>query len=288
MSSIQFEDVTFRYELSPKEDALHQVSFVVPPGSMTLIAGLSGSGKSTICRLIAGYAPHQFEGELSGSVTVAGIDVAKHSIGAIASHVGMVFENPFDQLTGATQTLFDEVAFALENRGIPPQEITERVLDALHKVGLGRIYDRHPRELSGGQSQRLAIATVLALNPEILIMDEPTSQLDPVGSSEVSRLAREMLQSGMTMVVTAQDLDRWLELADTLICLDQGKVAAQGDPRQALAETMDSGLYQLPAPVGFWREMKGSGLLNSNGLPPLGLAELSAQIRSVIGEAEHD
>ena len=288
MSHIRFSDVTFRYELSPKLDALHQVSFEVPPGTMTLVTGLSGSGKSTVCRLIAGYAPHQFEGALSGTVEVAGLNVARHSIGKLAGHVGMVFENPFDQLTGATQTLFDEVAFALENRGVRPGEIKQRVLAALDEVGLARIYDRHPRELSGGQSQRLAIATVLALRPEILILDEPTSQLDPVGSTEVADLVATMLQSGMTMVVAAQDLNRWLRLASSMICLGGGEVIAQGDPRRVLKETLEGGFYLRPGPAEFWRKMKAAGLEMPAAGPPLSLEELIPMAQSAMERVEHD
>ncbi len=279
MSAVRFEAVTFRYELAPETAALDHVSLELAPGSLTLVTGRSGSGKSTLCRLIAGYAPHQFEGTLEGSVEVAGLNVADRSIGELAEHVGVVFEDPFDQLTGATRTLFDEVAFALENRSRSPKEIARRVMNALEKVGLRELHDRHPRELSGGQCQRLAIATVLAVEPQILVLDEPTSQLDPIGSREVAALVAEMQRSGMTIVIVAQDLDRWLRHADRLICLEAGQLKASESPRRVLAELQDEGLF-LPPPVTLlWKRLRAEGLLSRAPDPPLDLDELALALR---------
>ncbi len=288
MSAIQFSDVTFFYQLEPERAALQNVTLSLEPGTLTVLTGLSGSGKSTLCRLIAGYAPHQFTGELSGSVVVAGIDVAASSIGTLAEHVGMVFENPFDQLTGTTQTLFDEVAFALENRGVDPDEIITRVMSALYKVDLGDIYDRHPRQLSGGQSQRLAIATVLALRPEILVLDEPTSQLDPVGSEEVARLVEEMSHSGMTILIVAQDLERWLYLANQFICLKDGAVQALGKPRQVLPRLLDSGLFIPPPTALLWRRLRDEGLIPPESAFPLRLGELQSLMTGWNLDCIHD
>jgi energy-coupling factor transport system ATP-binding protein len=278
MSMIEFQHVTFYYELEPERAALQDVSFSIEPGSLSLLTGLNASGKSTICRLIAGYAPHQFTGVLTGSVTVAGINVAATSIGELAEHVGMVFENPFDQLTGTTQTIFDEVAFALENRGVDPDEIVTRVMSALYKVNLGEIYDRHPRQLSGGQSQRLAIATILALRPDVLVLDEPTSQLDPVGTEEVAGLVEEMSQSGMTILVVAQDLERWLHLADQVICLKEGAIQACGNPRWLLPKLLDSGQFIQPPTASLWKLLRDEGMIDPEAIFPLSIEELQSQI----------
>ncbi len=279
MSAIRFDEVTFRYELAPETAALDHLSLEVAAGSLALVTGRSGSGKSTLCRLIAGYAPHQFEGSLQGSVEVAGSSVADRTIGELAEHVGVVFEDPFDQLTGATRTLFDEVAFGLENRGRPPKEIARRVVAALEKVGLLELFDRHPRELSGGQCQRLAIATVLAVEPSILVLDEPTSQLDPIGSREVAALVADMQRAGLTIVIVAQDLDRWLPHADRLICLDAGQIRASGSPRRVLAELQDEDLFLPPPATELWKRLRAERLLPRDSDPPLDLEELAAALR---------
>lgn len=284
MSAIRFDGVTFRYELTPEDSALDGVSLELAPGSLALVTGPSGSGKSTLCRLIAGYAPHQFEGSLEGTVEVAGLNVAERTLGELSEHIGVVFEDPFDQLTGATRSLFDEVAFGLENRGRPPEEIERRVLGALQQVGLRDILARHPRELSGGQCQRLAIATVLALAPTILVLDEPTSQLDPTGSQHVVNLVSEMLHSGMTILVVAQDLARWLPHADRLICLDAGRVRANGTPRRVLSESVSEsetrGGFVTPPAVTLWRRLLREGLVARDSEPPLDLRELAAALHA--------
>ena len=280
MSAVHFQAVTFRYELTPDVHALDGVNLELSAGSLSLVSGPSGSGKSTLCRLVAGYAPHQFEGTLDGSVQVAGLDVAAVSIGALAEHVGVVFEDPFDQLTGATRTLFDEVAFGLENRGRPADEVAGRARAALERVGLGAIYERHPRELSGGQCQRLAIATILAVEPSVLVLDEPTSQLDPVGAREVANLVAEMRGSGMTIVVVTQELDRWLPIADQLICLKAGRIRAQGSPRRVLAHVENMDGLLPPASWTVWRALRARGLVDRDSEPPLDVTELADAIGS--------
>ncbi len=285
MTMISLENVSFTYQHQPEIPALTDFSLQIEKGEMVVLAGLSGSGKSTVCRLIAGYAPHQFVGTLEGTVTVNGIDVPESSIGELSQHVGVVFEDPFDQLTGTTQTLFDEVAFALEHRAVDPDEIAGRVIDALTKVDLGEIYDRHPRQLSGGQSQRLAIATVLALEPAILILDGPTSQLDPVGSEEVAGLIEVLRNTGMTIVVVAHDLERWLYMADRLVCMDDGRVTGNGVPRDILAGQLHSGLLLPPAASLLWDRFRAEGVLSTDASIALTIDELTNQL---LGDAVHD
>ena len=271
---IRFEDVSFSYDLTPDRAVLQDVSFEAAAGSLTLITGPSGAGKSTLCNLIAGYAPHQFTGQLDGKVIVGDRNVADQSIGELAQDVGMVFENPFDQLTGATRTLFDEVAFGLENRGLGPEDISTRVLDSLRLVGLEEIYERHPRQLSGGQSQRLAIATVLAVRPKILVLDEPSSQLDPVGSDHVAGIVGDLLREGLTLVVVSHDLDRWLALADRLICLDGGRVHASGSPPEVMPDLLASGLIVQPPPGRIWHRLIQEGYLSADTDFPVKLDDL--------------
>lgn len=285
MSSVRFENVTFRYELAPKTPALIDASFTLDPGTLTILTGTGGSGKSTICRLIAGYAPHQFRGTLDGTVLVNELDVGRCSIGEIAEHVGTVFENPFDQLTGISRNLFDEVAFGLENRGVDRDEIIERVLDALHKVGLGAIYDRHPRSLSGGQSQRLAVATVLALRPSIIVLDDPTSQLDPVGSIEVAELVTSMLDESMTILVVAHDIRLWLPIATNIMCLKEGRLEYDGKPHTIIEKTLEDRFFIPPPTITVWKQLRESNILSRESPPAFTVGELADQIK---GTTKHD
>ena len=149
------------------------------------IIGRNGAGKSTLCQALVGLVPHFYRGAYGGKVTVAGLEVMKNSVSRLSAKVGIVFQNPFTQVTGSKWTVYEEVAFGLENMGVPRKEIIERVDFALHLLGLEDVKDRNPFDLSGGQAQRMAIAGVIALKPEIIVLDEPTSQLDPQGTEEV-------------------------------------------------------------------------------------------------------
>ena len=163
MGLIEFDDVSFAYRTQPDdESALDGVSFGVDEGSFLGITGPTDAGKSTAGRAIAGYVPHFFDGEFGGTVTVGGQDTTDTTIGELSDEVGMLFEDPFDQLTGSSTTVFEEVAFGLENRGMPKDEIIDRVRESLDTVGLADQLERNPQQLSGGQTQRLALASILA------------------------------------------------------------------------------------------------------------------------------
>jgi energy-coupling factor transport system ATP-binding protein len=237
---IEIEDVTFSYSAQPEAPALHGLTCRIEQGSFVGITGLGEAGKSSFCRLIAGYIPHFFDGDFSGRVRVDGIDTRETTIGELSSKVGFVFENPFDQLTGASLTVLEEVAFGLENLGLPRREIESRATESLDQVGIGHLLDRHPLRLSGGQSQRLALASVLAARPEIFVLDEPTSQLDPLGAEEVFGVAADLHRRGYTVLLVSQDLDRLAVRADRLIVLDDGRVRWDGDPREVLSSAAEA------------------------------------------------
>ena len=163
MSVIEFDGVEFTYLTQEDGPAVENLSLTVEQGEFVGIAGPSDAGKTTVCRLIHSYIPNFFDGELSGQVTVAGNEITETEIGGMAETVGLLFENPFDQLTGASTTVFEEVAFGLENASMPRAALIERVYDTLETVGIDHLAGRNPNQLSGGQSQRLALASVLAL-----------------------------------------------------------------------------------------------------------------------------
>ena len=146
------------------------------------MVGPNGAGKSTLCYTIAGFVPHFFKGELTGAVLVDGSDLQSSTLNEWVLTVGLAFQNPFNQISGAKYTVFEELAFGLENIGIPRDEMIARVEESMKLTGISDLADRSPYSLSGGQQQRVALTSILVMQPKVLVLDEPTSQMDPVGN----------------------------------------------------------------------------------------------------------
>ena len=281
MSLIEIEDLTFSYA-SQHEPALRNLSCSIEQGSFVGITGLAEAGKSSFCRLISGYIPHFFHGDLSGTVSVAGKDTKETTIGELAERVGFVFENPFDQLTGASLTVLEEAAFALENMGLAREEIRPRAEKSLSQVGMEDLTDRHPQQLSGGQSQRLALASVLAVQPEIFILDEPTSQLDPLGVEEVFDVISEMHRSGYTVIVVSQDLDHLAVHSDRLIVIDKGEIKWDGEPRKVLLQAaQDRYPILIPDVLEISRKLRAAGRIPSSPPAPLTVEQAATELSSI-------
>jgi energy-coupling factor transporter ATP-binding protein EcfA2 len=185
--------------------------------------------------MLAGFIPHHFQGELRGRVSVDGLDVAATPLAELVTHVGLVFQNPFNQLSGAKLTVTEEVAFGLENLGVPRQEMPRRVAAALELMGLGGLADRSPYALSGGEMQRVALASVLVMEPRVIVLDEPTAQLDPLGTTQVFRAIRSLVAARGGTVVLAEHKTEWIAVfADRVIALYDGEIALDGPPREVL------------------------------------------------------
>jgi energy-coupling factor transport system ATP-binding protein len=232
---IRLTGLSYSYPLT-RQPALKGIDLHVPAGQFCGVVGANGAGKSTLCYVLAGFIPHLYHGTLDGSAVVDGRSIADHTPGDLAGVVGLVLQNPFNQITGARFTVREEVAFGLENLGIPRGEMIDRVEATLVQTGLIDLADRSPYELSGGQQQRLAIASVLVMQPRLLILDEPTSQLDPVGTREVFATLSQLAQSGgMTVMLTGHRLEWLAAFAQRVIALADGQVVADGPPREVLA-----------------------------------------------------
>jgi energy-coupling factor transporter ATP-binding protein EcfA2 len=270
MSVIEFDNVAFTYRTqSSDESALDGITFSIESGSFVGITGPTDAGKSSVVRAIASYIPHFFEGDFSGNVTVDGQDTTETTIGELSDQVGIVFEDPFDQLNGASTTVFEEVAFGLENRGLSKNEIVDRVYDSLETVGLEDQLKRNPQQLSGGQTQRLALASILALDPRLLVLDEPTSQLDPEGTEEVFDIVAEMDSSEYTVVVVSQDLQRLASHLDRLLMLESGEIRYDDEPEDVLVQDDVSQMVSVPTTVQIGTRLRSQGLVDESTPVPL-------------------
>lgn len=261
MNTIEVSDFKFKYAGFDAQ-ALSGVDLRVAQGQVCGIIGPNGAGKSTLCYALAGFIPHFYAGTISGTVQVAGIEVGKASLGELAGTIGIVVQNPFNQITGARFTVLEEVAFGLENLGIARDEIVARVRHALELTGLEAAADRSPYALSGGQQQRLAIASVIAMQPAVLILDEPTSQLDPVGTREVFAALRMLAdQRGMTIVLVEHKLEWIAAFADSVSAMADGKVVLTGAPHEVLTDSL---LDQIG--VGSTRYTQAARIAQGRGL----------------------
>jgi energy-coupling factor transporter ATP-binding protein EcfA2 len=233
---IILQNVTYTYPAT-KAPALREVSLTIPAGQLCAVVGANGAGKSTLAYVLAGFVPHFYRGTLTGAVTVAGHDTATTPLNELVLAAGLVFQNPFNQISGAKFTVREEVAFGLENLGVPRDEILERVEAVLKLVGIAALADRPPLALSGGQMQRVALASVWVMRPPVLILDEPTSQLDPVGSREVFEAVRALTAETQTTVVMIEHKLEWVgAFADRVVALAGGQIVAEGAPRDVLTD----------------------------------------------------
>lgn len=231
------DHVTFAYPGADKP-ALNSIDLEVKKGEFIAIMGPTGSGKSTLLLLLNGSIPHYVEGTLEGDIIVAGLNTKEARIPEIAQHVGLIFDDPEVQLV--CPTVEEEVAFGPANLGIPREEIQRRVESSLNTVRLRGFERRNPYTLSGGEKQSVAIAAVLAMQPEILVCDEPTSMLDPLGEKKVYSVIRDLNKKyGMTCILAGQESEEIAEFADRILILNHGEIVAEGSPSKVFEEKMD-------------------------------------------------
>lgn len=232
MTIIKTENLTYTYP-NQETPSLIDLSIEIEKGEFVLITGPSGCGKTTLCRCFNGLIPHFYQGKQNGEVLVSGLKVKEHPIHELAKHVGLVFQNPENQLFALS--VEKDVAFALENLGIPREEMRQRVDRVMDLTGISELRERAPHELSGGQQQRVAIASVLAMQPEVIVLDEPTSFLDPLGAKNIFQVISDLNRNlGITVVLVEHRLDLTAKYANHIIVMDKGEVVLDGKPRKIL------------------------------------------------------
>lgn len=235
MACVELKNVTYRYPVSCVKN-LRKINLSIEKGEFVAVIGKNGAGKTTLCNVIRGFIPHFYHGRISGSVTVNGKDVLETGIGVLSRDVGYVFQNPFNQNSGIKGTVYEEIAYGLENLGIPREEIFQRVDAVIELLHIEHLADKHPMKLSGGQCQRVALASVIVMEPEVLIIDEPTSQLDPKGAEDVFRIIDTMKQKGLTTILVEHKIDRIAEYADRVILMDDGEIVMDGPSQEILSD----------------------------------------------------
>ena len=231
MALIEVKNLKYRYPHT-ESLALDGIGFQVEKGQFIGIAGENKAGKSTLCQAFAGLVPTMFRGAYGGTILIDGAEAAKTPIAGLCQKVGLVFQNPFNQLSGAKDTVFEEIAFGLQNLGIPREEIIKRVEENLKLLDIEEYRDRNPFDLSGGQTQRVAIASILAMEPEVIVLDEPTSQLDPQGSEEVFRVVDKLAKTGITIIMVEQKMEKLASYCDKVLLLHKGKQVSFDTPER--------------------------------------------------------
>jgi energy-coupling factor transporter ATPase len=266
MALVETKDLTYTYPGGSKQ-SIKNVSISIERGEFTLITGPSGCGKTTLCRCFNGLIPHFYQGEMKGTIRVAGLNITEQPIYELAKHVGLVFQNPENQLFALS--VEKDVAFGLENLGVTREEMRKKVDWALNLTGIEDIKDRAPHELSGGQQQRVAIASVLAMQPELIVLDEPTSFLDPLSARRIFEVIYQLNKSlRITVVLVEHRLDLTAKYADHIIIMNEGNVAMDGDPREILRseETRLIGVG-IPKATRLYQLLRRSGMKLGDTLP---------------------
>lgn len=284
MDAVKIESLSYRYP-ETTDYALEDINLTIETGQFVSIIGANGSGKTTLCSAIRGFVPHFYQGTLDGHVIVADKRVTDHTIGDLAGDIGYVFQNPFTQMSGVAATVFDELAYGLGNIGASPSEIVASVEQIIERAGLEQLRDRDPMALSGGQQQRVALASVLVMNQPLLVLDEPTSQLDPQSTDEVFDLINAAKAEGRTIVLVEHKMEQVAAYSDRVILMEHGRVILDGtpadvfgDPRCVAAGT------RLPESFYLKDALAPSGLTLPDA--PLSIHELADSISAQITTQE--
>lgn len=235
MECLKIENLVYTYPLSSKP-SIEKMSFVLEKGKFYSILGANGSGKTTLCNILRGFIPNFFGGEMEGAIYLNGKNIQDYDMGELAEKIGYVFQNPFNQITGARDTVYGEIAYGLENFGVPVEEIKRRVEEVMELTNTSYLKDKNPFELSGGQQQRVALASVLVLEPDIFIIDEPTSQLDPKESERIFEIINKLKKMGKTIVLVEHKIELVAKYSDEILVLEEGKLIRTGDKYTVLSE----------------------------------------------------
>lgn len=276
LSIVNAQNLTYTYPTS-EAPAITGIDLTVQRGEMVVLTGPSGCGKTTLCRCFNGLIPNFYGGELQGELTVHGFSVKEHSTSELSQHVGFVFQNPANQLFALS--VEKDIAFGLENLAVPREEMRRRVDWAMDIVGIRYLKDAAPFELSGGEQQRVAIASVLVMQPDLVVLDEPTSFLDPMAAKNlfeiISRLNKDL---NLTTILVEHRLDLLSTYASRLIVMDEGTIVADGLPREVLSsKNVESLGIGIPKVTRLFQMLSEHRIVP--GQPVISVEELANEVR---------
>ena len=255
-----FDAVSYRYAGYAK-NVLHDIDLKLDDGEIVGVVGANEAGKSTLCLVASGLAPGSIGGGLSGTVSIDGESMAGRPLYEFATRVGIGFQNPTTQLSGVTGTVFEEVALGPMNLGLSARDTVARTKTALAMLDIGALAEREPRRLSGGQAQLVVIASLLAMRPAHLVLDEPTAQLDPEGTRLVGAALRDLAASGTAMLVVEHKTDLLDGLCSRILVIDDGRIALDGPAHEVLADSRLETLgVEAPSRVRLTRAVVARGL----------------------------
>ena len=278
MAIVEFSEYSFRYAGSERY-ALRDINLEIGKGEFVVISGPSGCGKTTLLRSMNGLIPHFYPGDVKGDVRVCGMRVVDHETYELARCVGLVFQDPESQML--TLSVEREIAFGLRYMGLPRDEIWERVEWALEALGIEGLRFKPPSELSGGEQQKVAIASLMVMRPQILALDEPLSNLDPMSSMSIVKLLKEIHEKfGATIIIAEHRLDLLAPMATRLVLMNDGRIVEDDEPRAVLAKDTASKIgVGVPQVVRIWKTLRERGLLEDGLKPPLTVSELVSMLR---------
>ena len=233
MGYFKIENVNYKYPLEEKQ-ALKNINIEIKKGEFWAVIGKNGSGKTTFCNMLRRFVPDFYKGELTGKIMLEDKELKDYSQKELVQKIGFVFQNPFTQISGVKDTVFEEIAYGLENLGLDKEEIISRVEKILKLLEIEKLRDRNPYDLSGGQKQRVALASIIAMNPDILVIDEPTSQLDPKGTEDIFKIINLMANEGKTIILVEHKLELIAEYAENILVLDEGEIILSGKAEEVL------------------------------------------------------
>ena len=233
MGYFKIENVNYKYPLEEKQ-ALKNINIEIKKGEFWAIIGKNGSGKTTFCNMLRRFVPDFYKGELTGTITLEDKELKDYSQKELVQKIGFVFQNPFTQISGVKDTVFEEITYGLENLGLEKEEIISKVEKILKLLEIEKLRDRNPYDLSGGQKQRVALASIIAMDPDILVIDEPTSQLDPKGTEDIFKIINLMANEGKTIILVEHKLELIAGYAENILVLDEGEIILSGKAEEVL------------------------------------------------------
>ncbi len=280
MAYIELKNVTYAYPLT-KEPVLKDITTSFEKGKFYGVIGENAGGKTTLCNLLRGLIPHFYKGKLEGEVLIEGEDIRTLDMDVLSTRMGYIFQNPFTQISGVKKTVFEEIALGMENLGVPKKEMIDKVFEIARLLNIEHLLQNNPNALSGGQRQKVAFASIIAMDTDTFVIDEPTSQLDPDGTAGIFEIIHMLKEQGKTIILVEHKIDLLAEYADEVLVLKRGEVIAKGKTQEVLADfsLMDKGVM-LPRTVSFYKEFKDRG--HSMERIPITKSECIAQLKDRI------